>query len=115
MPRQHSGEELGEVDAVPAEVAGLDLGAAGKPVREDRGARVGAPDRWPQPVFRAGGRARAPPGLGQRLLEEIWNLPALTARDAAANTPLDALDFTSHPAFLRPPSLPEPSLEWGTW
>jgi len=50
-----------------------------------------------------------------RLVEDKWNLPALTARDAAANTPLDALDFTSEPAFLKPPSLPEPSLEWGTW
>jgi phospholipase C len=50
-----------------------------------------------------------------RLVEEKWNLPALTARDAAANAPLDALDFASDPAFLKPPSLPEPSLEWGTW
>jgi phospholipase C len=50
-----------------------------------------------------------------RLVEEKWNLPALTARDAAANTPLDALDFTSPPAFLKPPSLPEPGLEWGSW
>jgi phospholipase C len=48
-----------------------------------------------------------------RLVEEKWNLPALTARDAAANTPLDALDFTSPPAFLKPPALPEPSLKWG--
>jgi len=50
-----------------------------------------------------------------RLVEEKWNLPALTARDAAASTPLAALDFTGDPAFLKPPSLPEPSLEWGTW
>src|SRR5258708_35116649 len=50
-----------------------------------------------------------------RLVEEKWNLPALAARDAAANTPLDALDFTSAPAFLKPPSLPKPSLEWGSW
>jgi phospholipase C len=50
-----------------------------------------------------------------RLVEEKWNLPALTARDAAANTPLDALDLTSEPAFAKPPSLPEPSLAWGTW
>jgi phospholipase C len=50
-----------------------------------------------------------------RLVEEKWNLPALTARDAAANTPLDALDFASPPAFLKPPSLPEPGLEWGSW
>src|SRR5262249_25574161 len=41
-----------------------------------------------------------------RLVEEKWNLPALTARDAAASTPLDALDFTADPAFLKPPSLP---------
>jgi len=50
-----------------------------------------------------------------RLVEEKWNLPALTARDAAANTPLDALDLTSAPAFLKLPSLPKPSLPWGTW
>src|SRR6266496_3708519 len=50
-----------------------------------------------------------------KLVEEKWNLPALTARDAAANTPLDALDLTSTPAFLKPPSLPKPSLPWGTW
>jgi phospholipase C len=50
-----------------------------------------------------------------RLIEQKWNLPALTARDAAANTPLDALDFTSPPAFLKPPALPEPSLKWGSW
>ena len=50
-----------------------------------------------------------------RLVEEKWNLPALTARDAAANTPLDALDFSSTPAFLKPPALPEPSLKWGSW
>jgi hypothetical protein len=30
-----------------------------------------------------------------RLLELKWNLAALTARDGAANTPLDGLDFTS--------------------
>jgi phospholipase C len=50
-----------------------------------------------------------------RLVEEKWNLPALTARDAAANTPLGALDFTGTPAFLKPPALPEPSLKWGSW
>jgi phospholipase C len=44
-----------------------------------------------------------------------WNLPPLTARDAAAQTPLDALDLTGPPAFLDPPVLPKPSLEWGTW
>jgi phospholipase C len=50
-----------------------------------------------------------------RLVEEKWNLPALTARDAAANTPLDALDLASAPVFLESPSLPAPSLRWGTW
>jgi phospholipase C len=50
-----------------------------------------------------------------RLIEEKWNLPALTARDAAANTPLDALDLARAPAFLTPPELPEPALRWGTW
>jgi phospholipase C len=50
-----------------------------------------------------------------KLVEEKWNLPALTARDAAARSPLDALDLTGEPAFLKPPVLPEPSLRWGTW
>jgi phospholipase C len=50
-----------------------------------------------------------------KLVEEKWNLPALTARDAAARAPLDALDLTGEPAFLEPPVLPEPSLRWGTW
>jgi len=50
-----------------------------------------------------------------KLVEQKWNLPALTARDAAANSPLSALDLTGPPAFLEPPSLPEPSLKWGSW
>jgi phospholipase C len=50
-----------------------------------------------------------------KLLEEKWNLPPLTARDAAASSPLGALDLTGPPAFLDPPSLPEPSLKWGSW
>jgi phospholipase C len=50
-----------------------------------------------------------------KLVEEKWNLPALTARDAAARAPLGALDFDNAPAFLEPPALPEPSLRWGTW
>ena len=50
-----------------------------------------------------------------KLIEEKWNLPALTARDASAIAPLDALDLTGAPAFLKPPSLPAPSLRWGTW
>ena len=50
-----------------------------------------------------------------KLVEEKWNLPTLTARDAAAVSPLGALDLTGPPAFLDPPSLPEPRLKWGTW
>jgi phospholipase C len=50
-----------------------------------------------------------------KLVEQKWNLPALTARDAAATSPLAALDLTAPPAFLEPPSLPEPSLKWGSW
>ncbi len=50
-----------------------------------------------------------------RLVEEKWNLPPLTARDAAARTPLSALDLDGAPAFLTPPSLPGPRLKWGSW
>jgi phospholipase C len=50
-----------------------------------------------------------------KLVEEKWNLPALTRRDAAAAAPLDALDLSSPPAFLTPPDLPAPSLAWGSW
>jgi phospholipase C len=50
-----------------------------------------------------------------KLLQLKWNLPALTARDAAATPPLDALDLDAVPAFLTPPSLPEPALTWGPW
>jgi len=50
-----------------------------------------------------------------KLVEEKWNLPALTRRDAAAVSPIGALDLSAPPAFLRPPSLPGPSLKWGTW
>jgi phospholipase C len=50
-----------------------------------------------------------------KLIEEKWNLPALTRRDAAAISPLGALDLASAPAFLTPPELPAPALAWGTW
>jgi phospholipase C len=50
-----------------------------------------------------------------KLLEEKWNLPALTRRDAAATSPLGALDLAAPPAFLTPPELPAPALPWGTW
>ena len=50
-----------------------------------------------------------------KLVEEKWNLPALTRRDAAAMSPIGALDLTAPPAFLKPPPLPEPGLKWGSW
>jgi phospholipase C len=50
-----------------------------------------------------------------KLVEEKWNLPALTRRDAAATSPVGALDLTARPAFLTPPELSAPALTWGTW
>ncbi len=49
-----------------------------------------------------------------KLIEEKWNLPPLT-RDAAAESPLEALDLAAAPAFLTPPDLPKPTLRWGSW
>ena len=45
-----------------------------------------------------------------RLVEDKWNLPSLTRRDAAAISPIVALDFDSPPAFLTPPTLAPPAL-----
>jgi len=44
-----------------------------------------------------------------KLIETKWNLPALTFRDANADNLLDCLDFR-RPAFLEPPTLPQPGL-----
>ena len=41
-----------------------------------------------------------------KTIEEKWNLPALTRRDANANSLFDMLDLTAKPAFLKPPKLP---------
>ncbi|HVA08419.1 MAG TPA: alkaline phosphatase family protein, partial [Acidimicrobiales bacterium] len=41
-----------------------------------------------------------------KTVEEKWNLPALTRRDANANSLFDMLDFHKKPAFMRPPNLP---------
>ncbi len=41
-----------------------------------------------------------------KTVETKWNLPALTHRDANAHSLFDMVDFTSKPAFLRPPRLP---------
>jgi len=43
-----------------------------------------------------------------KLIQEKWNLPPLTHRDAAAASPLGALDLDAAPAFLTPPDLPAP-------
>jgi phospholipase C len=43
-----------------------------------------------------------------KLIEQKWNLPPLTHRDAAATSPLAALDLDSPPAFLTPPEFPPP-------
>ncbi|HET9075988.1 MAG TPA: alkaline phosphatase family protein [Acidimicrobiales bacterium] len=44
-----------------------------------------------------------------RLIEEKWNLPPLTRRDAEAVAPWECLDLDGPPAFLKPPDLPEPA------
>jgi phospholipase C len=43
-----------------------------------------------------------------RLIQRKWNLPPLTARDAAAADLLDALDLDGPPVWLIPPVLPPP-------
>ena len=51
-----------------------------------------------------------------KTVEEKWNLPALTRRDANANSLFDMLDLHEKPAFLKPPRLPaapNPSLKAG--
>jgi phospholipase C len=40
-----------------------------------------------------------------KTVEEKWNLPALTRRDANANSMFDMVDLNSAPAFLTPPEL----------
>jgi phospholipase C len=47
-----------------------------------------------------------------KLIEEKWNLPTLTRRDAAAVAPWEALDLTSPPAFGKPPDLPASAIAW---
>jgi phospholipase C len=47
-----------------------------------------------------------------KLIEEKWNLPTLTERDAAAVAPWEALDLSGAPAFADPPDLPKPSIPW---
>jgi phospholipase C len=44
-----------------------------------------------------------------KLIERKWNLPPMTARDAAADDLLDMVDFEAAPAFAIPPDLPDPT------
>jgi phospholipase C len=46
-----------------------------------------------------------------RFIEARFDLPALTARDANAEPLTDLFDFKSPPAFLTPPSIPDPTVE----
>jgi hypothetical protein len=41
-----------------------------------------------------------------RLVETIFDLPALTARDANSDPPFDMLDFSCDPPMLHPPPAP---------
>jgi len=44
-----------------------------------------------------------------KTVEEKWNLPALTRRDANANSLFDTVDLKAEPAFATPPALPPPT------
>jgi len=51
-----------------------------------------------------------------KTVEEKWNLPALTRRDANANSMFDMLDLEGEPAFRHPPALPravDPAIKAG--
>ena len=47
-----------------------------------------------------------------KLIEEKWNLPPLTRRDAVATAPWDMLDLNGPPAFAEPPVLAAPARLW---
>jgi phospholipase C len=47
-----------------------------------------------------------------KLIEEKWNLPPLTRRDAAAVSPLDMVDLIGPAKFIEPPPLPAPARPW---
>lgn len=44
-----------------------------------------------------------------KLIEDKWNLPPLTRRDAAAVAPWDVIDLSAPPPFLDPPT---PRVPW---
>ena len=47
-----------------------------------------------------------------KLIEDKWNLPPLTHRDANAVAPWDLIDLSAPPPFLNPPTLPPPAIPW---
>jgi phospholipase C len=47
-----------------------------------------------------------------KLIEEKWNLPPLTRRDAGAVAPWELIDLSLPPPFLTPPTLPTPTIPW---
>lgn len=47
-----------------------------------------------------------------KLIEQKWNLPPLTRRDAAAVAPWDLIDLSVPAPFLDPPALPAPAIGW---
>ncbi|MBV9163530.1 MAG: hypothetical protein JO281_18715 [Pseudonocardiales bacterium] len=47
-----------------------------------------------------------------KLIEEKWNLPPLTHRDASALAPWDLINLSTPPPFLDPPTLPPPTIRW---
>ena len=51
-----------------------------------------------------------------KLVQQKWNLPALTRRDAGGHLPAGrGSTSTPSPRSCKPPDLPAPSLEWGHW
>jgi phospholipase C len=46
-----------------------------------------------------------------KFIETRFGLNALTARDANAEPPTDLFDFKNPPAFLTPPSIPDPTVD----
>ncbi len=47
-----------------------------------------------------------------KLIQDKWNLPPLTHRDANAIAPWDLIDLSAPPPFLNPPTLPPPAIPW---
>ncbi len=69
------------------------------------------PNAVVSPYSRAGGVTNVVHDHGSVIatIAKKWNLPALTYRDAQANSLLDYLDLQAPPAFLEPPTLAAPA------